>query len=394
MKRLALAAVAVLALVAAVQSGSAKNGGVLAVVGVGSNARLGYLSPATLKVVGRSTQVGYYAWPAVRSPDGTQLALARSSPRDGLRIVDLKRMRTIRAFRLTAGMPNGLAWVSPRKILVAENGLSVVAVDPVTGRQLWRRSVPVPYDEVANSTDGFVLLSAPHDYVHAIGPTTLTTASAAGVVRSASLDRTLTGAREPDENNPAGSQRRAGLAIDVAGKRAFVVGAGEPIAEVDLGSLAVTYHGGTRTLAKLLDGPSRSATWLPNGTIAVTGYDSHVGKDAKGNLTSSDTPAGLSIVDPRDWSTRMVDPATDEVALSGDTLVAYSSFAPAGLRVYGLDGSPRVRALAGPMQQVQAGGGMAFASLADGGSWRVDSVDLSTGTTLASAPRANILLVP
>src|SRR5262245_12093031 len=350
MKRLALAAVAVLAVLAAVQSGSAKTGGVLAVVGIGSDARLGYLNPATLKLVGRSTQVGYYSWPAARSPDGSKLALGRDYLTDGLRIVDLRRMRTLKAFRLTAGVPDGLAWVAPRRILVASNGLSVVAVDPVTGRQLWQRSVPVPYDRAAKVGDGFVLLSAPHDYAHAIGPTTLTTVSATGVVRSVVLDRILTGAREPDETNPAGAQRRAGLAVDVAGNRAFVVGAGEPVAEVDLATLSVTYHGGTRTLSKLLDGPYREATWLPNGTIAVTGYDGHVSTDATRIVGESQTPAGLTIVDPRDWSVRLVDPSTDSVAISGNLLLAYSWAGGSGLGVYGLDGSSRLHALDGAIQ--------------------------------------------
>src|SRR5262245_30970066 len=108
MKRLALAALALVAAFAAVQPGSAETGGVLAIVGLETNARLGYVDPATLELVGRSTQVGYYTWPAARSPDGSKLALARDYLRDGLRIVDLRRMRTLKAFRLTAGVPDGL----------------------------------------------------------------------------------------------------------------------------------------------------------------------------------------------------------------------------------------------------------------------------------------------
>jgi hypothetical protein len=394
MKRLTLAALALVAAFAAAQPGAAKNTGVLAVVGLDTQARLGYVDPATLKLVGRSTQVGYYTGPSARSPDGTRLALARSYLRDGLRIVDLKRMRTIKAFQLAAGFPDGLAWVAPRKILVAENGLSVVAVDPTTGKQLWRRSVPASYDRVARSAGGFVLISAPHDYEHAVGATTLSTVGATGVVRSVVLDRILTGAREPDESNPAGAQRRAGLAVDVGGNRAFVVGAGEPVAEIDLGSLAVTYHGGTRTLSKLLDGPYREATWLPNGTIAVTGYDGHVATDTNGIIGESQTPAGLTIVDARDWSSRLVDPSTDSVVLAGDLLLAYSWFQGAGLGVFSLDGSTRLHALAGPIQSVQVGAGMAFATMQNGTGWKLAVLDLATGRVVSTKPSANILLVP
>jgi hypothetical protein len=386
-------AVVLLALLAVVQAGGATNGGILAISGTGSNARLGYIDPGTLKLVGKSTQVGYYEWPAARSPDGAQLALGRSNP-SGIRIMDLRRLRTIRAFKVGDGV-GALSWVAPRRLLVLSEGLPVLAVDPVTGRQLWERNLTTFPGAIARSARGFVLLSPPaDDYQNAIGPSTLTTVNGSGAIRSVVLDRIVTGAREPDETHPAGAQRFAGLAVDVAGNRAFVVGSGEPIAEIDLTTLAVTYHGGTRTLAKLLDGPSRTATWLSNGKIAVTGYDGLVGKASNGNVTESGTPAGLSIVDTRDWSTRMVDPGTDAVAVADDTLVAYSWLTGAGLRVYGLDGSLRVRALAGPMQNVQVGGGVALASMADGKSWRVDAVDLSTGATLASVPRANILLVP
>jgi hypothetical protein len=65
----------------------------------------------------------------------------------------------------------------------------------------------------------------------------LTTVSASGVVRSVVLSRIATGRREPDENNSLGVQRFAGLAVDLRGNRAFAVGAEEPIAEVDLGTL-------------------------------------------------------------------------------------------------------------------------------------------------------------
>jgi hypothetical protein len=391
MKRLALVALALVGALAAVHSVSAKRGGVLAIIGVESKARLGYVDPATLKLVGRSTQVGYYQRPSVRSPDGTKLALARDYLSDGLRIIDLKRMRTVKAFKLAAGAPSGLAWVAPRKIVAASNGVAVVAVDPVAGRELWRR--PVQYDVVARSAGGLVLLSSPDDYEHPIGPTTLTTVSAEGVVRTVVLDRILTGAREPDETNPAGAQRRAGLAVDVAGDRVVVVGAGEPIAEVDLGTLAVTYHGGTRTLSKLLDGPSRDATWLPNGTIAVTGYDGHVSREAG----EGETPAGLVILDPKNWSGRVVDPNATSVAVSGDLLVAYSWVSSSGFSVYGLDGSPRLRALDGwSVQNLQIGGSTAFATVSLGNALQFAVVDLTSARVLSMRPlsRVNILLVP
>jgi hypothetical protein len=235
-----------------------------------------------------------------------------------------------------------------------------------------------------------VFLSAPSDYQTPIGKTTLTTVSSAGTVRSVVLDRILTGSREPDAANPLGTQRFAGLAVDVAVNRAIVVGAAEPVAEVDLTSLAIAYHGGTRTLSKLLDGPAREATWLANGTVAVTGYDGHVGKDANGSPTESETPAGLAILDPHSWSTRMIDATTDSLAVAGSTLVAYSWVSGGGMRVYSVDGTPRLRALSGAVEEVQVGGNMAFATTGS----TLTVVDLASGRVLSTKPNANILLVP
>jgi hypothetical protein len=391
MKRAGLLLVLLAAALAAAVSAESKTSGLLAIVGQGSSARLGHLDPATLKLVGRSTQVGYYTWPSDRSPDGARIALARGDVRDGIRIVDMRRMRTVRAFAIGAGHPQALAWVAPRKLVVAANGLVVAAVDPVTGKRLWQRMLPMFFQRVARASGGFVFLSSPADDVqNTIGKTTLTTVSWNGVVRSVLLDRIVTGLREPDESTPLGTQRLAGLAVDVAGNRAVVVGAGEPVAEVDLTTLAVTYHGGTRTLSKLLDGPTREATWLPNGTVAVTGYDGHVGKDANGNMTESETPAGLWILDPRDWSARMVDPSADSLEVAGRTLVAYSWSSGAGVRVYGADGTPRLQALSGAVEDVQIGGNMAFAATGS----TLNVVDLGSGRVVSRKPYTNILLVP
>ena len=394
MKRIALVIIAALAALAAAQGGAAKSGPVLAIAGQGSAARLGYVDPVSLKLVGRSTQVGYCTWPSARSPDGSRLALARNYLTSGLRIMDLRRMRSLTAFKLPYSETEALSWVAPRKILAAVGGDWVVAMDPVTGKRLWERSLPALFDAVATTTDGFVFLSSPaDDYQNVIGAATLTSVSSSGVLRYVVLDRIRTGSQEPTDSSPLGVQRRAGLAVDVAGNRAFVVGAGEPIAEVDLGSLAVIYHGGSRTLAKLLDGPYREATWLPNGTIAVTGYDGHVSKDASGKVTESQSPAGLAIVDPRDWSWKTVDPATSSLVVAGNVLVAYSWFANAGLAVYGLDGTARSHPLAGTVDDVQLAGGLAFATMANGQKLAV--VDLASGHVLRTAPAtsANILLV-
>jgi hypothetical protein len=53
--------------------------------------------------------------------------------------------------------------------------------------------------------------------------------------------------------------------------------------------------------AKMVDGPDRNAVWLPSGLVAVSGNTY-----ASEGDTLDVTPAGLSLIDPSDWSTRRV----------------------------------------------------------------------------------------
>jgi hypothetical protein len=114
------------------------------------------------------------------------------------------------------------------------------------------------------------------------------------------------------------------------------------------------------------------------------------GRDGK--VTESQSPAGLAIVDPRDWSWNTVDPATSLLIVAGNVLVAYSWFASAGLGVNGLDGTARFRPLAGTVDNVQLGSGLAFATMANGQKLAV--VDLASEHVIRTAPAssANLLL--
>jgi hypothetical protein len=63
-----------------------------------------------------------------------------------------------------------------------------------------------------------------------------------------------------------------GFAVDPSTGRAFVVSPDRLIAVVDLQTLEVSHHGATRSLAKAVDGPSRTAAWLGNGLLAVSSH--------------------------------------------------------------------------------------------------------------------------
>src|SRR5207253_3469117 len=111
------------------------------------------------------------------------------------------------------------------------------------------------------------------------------------------------------------------LAVDPSGKRAAVVGSGGLVAEVDLDTLAVAYHPqAARSPAragKAFEGWHRDALWLPNGTLAVTGMD-YQWTVKNGAEEMSGTPAGVTLVDTRQWTSRVVDDGASSLARAGD----------------------------------------------------------------------------
>ena len=342
----------------------------LAITGQGPAARLVPADPVSLRPAGRSTQVGRYVWPWSRSPDGSRVALGAQQPA-GLRFVDLNRMRTLGAVRLSGHDDvSAVTWVRPRLVLAAVGLFFVVAVDPVAQRVLWTRTLPNEFEEVQRSATGFVFLAPPSGADGKdIGPTTLVSVDAAGAVRSAVLDRIQSGFHHDEQTGVfIGEQRRPGLAVDPVGNRAYVVGAGEPVAEIDLATMTVAYHGGSRSPEKALSGPIREARWLANGQIAVTGYDTRAWIDSEGQEQELTTPAGLTLIDTRSWTSRPIDPDATSVAVSGELLLAYAwsydaTVAQAsgiGVAAYALDGTPRFHVLDGPVASVQAGAGLAY----------------------------------
>jgi hypothetical protein len=125
-----------------------------------------------------------------------------------------------------------------------------------------------------------------------------------------------------------------GIAADPAGRRAYVVPGNGPVAEVDLASLQVTYHRLGRSAspwqrltrwwappaeAKIISGPSRSALWLGDGQLAVTGYDG----SAEGH--HREIPSGLELIDTRTWAVRQVDRRSSSAVLAAGRLLAFGT---------------------------------------------------------------------
>jgi hypothetical protein len=95
------------------------------------------------------------------------------------------------------------------------------------------------------------------------------------------------------------------------------------VADVDLASGAVTVRPLLATAAKGENGSARSATWLPSGLLAVTGYD------ARGRTF---TPFGLRLLDLRTGALHALDATAEQVAASPGGTASHVCDRPALLR--------------------------------------------------------------
>jgi hypothetical protein len=305
------------------------------------------LAPASKRQVLVGRNLGAWAL----SPDGKRVAVGVEEA-FGVRIVDAVKMRRLGSIGTRNGQVRAMAWLMPDRIVGVE-ATGIFVVDPVARRLVGARPTEGQVMGVARTAGALVLLLAPDD---GIGVARLATLAADGVYRTVDLRRIAAGYRYPDGDDPTGERRHPGLAVDAVGGRAYVVGAGEPVAEVDLGSLAVAYHEPARPISLFsrlrnwlepkaeakapLLGSYRRALWLGNGRLAVTGEDGRPGRD--GVVTHA---AGLSLIDTGTWKVETVQRDATSVTMAGGTLLASTAGFPElqaiGLRGYDLDGDER-----------------------------------------------------
>ncbi|HEX8132306.1 MAG TPA: hypothetical protein VF880_02590 [Actinomycetes bacterium] len=407
-------------------AGRSAGGPVMAVVG-GQGRELAELDPNSLRPLpGRrlalTNTVGGYAW----SPDGSTLVLGDSDT-DALLLIDARRMRTLGKLWLDVpNSPQWLGWLGPRRLLaVVDQPLrdpdanlgdtAVVLVDPLERRVLRRQNLHSGVQTAVFDGDRGVLLTTPSG---GIGMAGLAVVEDQGTVRSVPLRAISAGDKEPtDQGGSEGvmERREVGLAVDRAGGRAFVVAAGTPVAEVDLATLRVTYHGLSQPAsllqrlagwfvpaaeAKLASGPLRSACWLGDGLLAVWGSDARVVKDAGGEPTVQDTPSGLKLVDTRRWTVTPLHPEATAVRWHDGRLFAfgvrwYEQERPGGigLTIYGPgDRGPRQLIKHRPVHELDVNGDLAYAitwGSSDAQKSEVAVVDLPSGrvrTTIRGEP--------
>ena len=347
--------------------------------------RLVSLDPRTLeRLPGPSLRLTGITGAGPLSPNGRLVALSGKPPH-GVRIVQLAPTKVVRRvpWRSQSRMLSLLAWPNARRIVgldfVNPQGPSVPAiqhvdlVDPVA-RKIKRRSLGGWAFGRARAGDDLVFLL---DRAGGIRPARLAVLARDGRLRVVVLDRILAGSGDEEwiDQVPAFHVERPGLAVDPKGRRAFVVTAGSLVAEVDLTTLAVSYHDVSARVsalarlrnwlvpaaeAKSLTGWSREATWLGNDTIAVTGSD-YAGSDS--------TAVGLRFIDTRSWTVQTIEADASGLRFANGLLLAFGGTytdepgddRSLGLAAYTPDGTKVWHAL--PGEQVgwpQIAGGHAY----------------------------------
>jgi hypothetical protein len=301
-------------------------------------ARLAWFDPSTLtKLPGRQVALTGHTWPWAFSPDRARLVLAGSEDAKQLRFVNARSMRVLGQVPLRyAGGVRSMRWVGSDAVLALVQGnfdATIVVVDAARRRIVRTTKLEdrIAYD-VAPFGDGFALLLGK--------PNGVSTAAVAvvdgeGKARIVDVPGVSVGTNQIGDASQF-ETRRPGFAVDPAGGRAFVVDADFTVAEVDLDTLKIAYHGrSARSLAKNVNGPSREAHWLGSGMLAVAGVD--YSGDERG------APVGLRLIDTHDWSRRLVDPNVAFVDVGDGILVGIGPLldGPRHYEVYGFDGVAR-----------------------------------------------------
>jgi hypothetical protein len=256
------------------------------------------------------------------APDRSRLALGSTARGARLRLIDLHAMRALGDVTVARrGSGVATAWAGPRRVLAVVvmpgccgAGDTIVAgVDAARRRVVWRRTLGGSLQAGERFGRGLLLVLGPRG--RSVGPSRLVQVGPEGSIRSAPLPEIRSGAAP---GGWATQSWKPGLAVDRSGARAFVVQAEAPVAEVELRTLAVRSHPLEPVVraADAVEGPTRRAVWLGRGWLAITGSNSHA--------SEGETPAGLTLVDTRRWTARMIDRRTTDAARVADTLLASS----------------------------------------------------------------------
>jgi hypothetical protein len=349
------------------------------------------------------------------APDGSRLVVAshaHDDPRslDGLRTFDLMSLHPRGDVVRLRGFARALLWRGDHVVALVEaccsGATEVDVVDLQTRATVSRTPITGRVATIARAADALVFLCVPEQ---GIGQARLVVAGVDGSVRTVELSRVSAGWVFPDHPaaDPVGTQRLPGVAVDPVGARAYVVQSTGPAAEIDIRTLAVSYHdlhADKSALARLaswwepsaaskgMTGPVRTAQWLGDGLIAVTGHDEQFAAGSGGQGVLSDTPAGLAVIDTHDWTVATLDAGANAVKVANGMLLATGStwsstgdqVAAIGLVAYGADRSRRFRLFPGAQAWVDfVLGGRAYVDEGVPNATRIGVVDLASGKVVA-----------
>jgi hypothetical protein len=331
------------------------------------------------------------------SPDRRTLALAGGEEGE-INLVDLRTFRSRGLVDIgISGYISRLSWPPPGMLLAAVGQQFVVVIDTVGLKVYETRQVEGTLIAAAPTKAGLLGLVAPADH---IGPLQLVVWGGKG---TSSVPLQMMGGWETEQGDNESEFRSRelvpGLAVDPTGRRALVVPAGGPVAEVSLSNLRVEYHTLSEPVslfhrfldwldpaaeAKMIEGKDRQALWLANGLVAVSGTDFPPIEAGQTDLVGK--PAGLSLIDTDDWSVRRVDGNVSGVQLLGSRLFAYEagcSSAPESfaLVAYDLSGKQRFHLCRDEGFDPQVVGDYLYVGMDN--NTRFDVVDMSTGAVVS-----------
>jgi len=369
---------------------------VLAVSSDAAGSRLAWVDGLTLEPVdGRTAALPFSAAVGALSPDDGAVAVGANEG-GGVGIVDLARMRPLGTVETGGSFVHQLHWVRPGLLLAAVGGRSsqAVAIDPRARKVLAARDLGGTTLYAEETESALVFLVAPAE---GIGPARVVVFDG-GPLRSAELTEARAGWEQAGDSAEDYRARQSvpGLAVDPSGARALVVPAGGRVAEVDLATMEVRYHDLAEPVsllgrlrdwlepaahAKGIDGPDRNAVWLPSGLVAVSGND----YDQDGDDVDV-TPAGLSLIDPDDWSVRRLSDEPGWATFRDGALLASAwkeGTDEQTLIAFDPDGTLRFTLVREGADLSQTHNGLLYATTSDGA--RFEIVDLETGKTVAEA---------
>jgi hypothetical protein len=362
--------------------------------------RLAEIDARTLEPVGRVVHLRGHNGDVDLAPDGTRAAVGGWK---SVRIVDLTSFEVVADLPKPHGYSRLVSWGDPGRIVVVNevfrwNSIDVLVLDAVSGRLLSTRRFAAEdgWTSVARAAGGSVafLLHPSGD----IGPTRLIHVDQSGRSRLYRLDRIASG---HEWVGPSSVFRDLwpGLTLDSDGAHAYVVGADDLVAEVDLERGRVEYHSLEPSVslaarfrnwlepsaeAKASDWTQLGALWLGDGRLAIFGSRTVplIDDDTHHEVGEA---LGFRLIDTADWSVRMVDDEVIWMERSEDVLLAWGhlwssvteTYSGIGLRAYDLNGEALFHVLGDRrVEAVSIVGTMALAKLAEGqGTFVVDLVN-------------------